>query len=51
MMRSLTEMQPKKKPSRLGFSDSILSKVATRKWEDDADIEDPEHVSRKVTVC
>lgn len=47
MKRSLTELGPKRKPSGQDFSDSILSKVASGKWEQDVDIEDPEGHAKK----
>ncbi|EIE24503.1 potassium transporter [Coccomyxa subellipsoidea C-169] len=41
MKRSLTDLIRKKEPGRQGFADSILSRVTSKAWENDADIEDP----------
>lgn len=46
MKRSLTDLGKKRAPSRGGFADSILSRVTSKAWENDADIEDSEAVER-----
>lgn len=53
MKRSLTDLIRKKEPGRQGFADSILSRVTSKAWENDADIEDPGAAERsgKVRAC
>ncbi len=46
MKRSLTDLGKKRASSRGGFADSILSRVTSKAWENDADIEDSEAVER-----
>lgn len=50
MKRSLTDLGKKRAPSRGGFADSILSRVTSKAWENDADIEDSEAVERTKKV-
>lgn len=53
MKRSLTDLARKRTAGRQGFADSILSRVTSKAWEEDADIEDPEAAERnsKVRMC